>query len=179
LYFAGKPNTNWWFMIKNESSLRFFPDEGFLFRIMTYADKLKDPRWQKKRLEVFERDNFTCTLCGDKLTTLHVHHREYLGYADPWEYTLDILTTHCSHCHTAVEHFKSGSFRPTFIFKEINTAGIPHMVCFSKADGEVKIRIVAYDPINECIVDLIQIREEKMEILYSEFIKFKEKNAER
>ena len=26
---------------------------------MSYSDKLKDPRWQRKRLEIFERDNWT------------------------------------------------------------------------------------------------------------------------
>jgi len=27
---------------------------------LTYSEKLKDPRWQKKRLEILSRDNFTC-----------------------------------------------------------------------------------------------------------------------
>ena len=33
---------------------------------MGYSEKLKDPRWQKKRLEILERDNFRCQYCGDK-----------------------------------------------------------------------------------------------------------------
>ena len=31
---------------------------------MTYTEKLKDPRWQKKRLEILERDNWECQDCG-------------------------------------------------------------------------------------------------------------------
>ena len=35
----------------------------------TYKQKLKDPRWQKKRLKVLERDDWKCTRletdCGD------------------------------------------------------------------------------------------------------------------
>lgn len=71
---------------------------------LSYSDKLKDPRWQKKRLEILNRDEFKCTLCGDVKTTLHVHHKEYAG--DPWECEDDLLTTHCEHCHMIVEWLK-------------------------------------------------------------------------
>jgi 5-methylcytosine-specific restriction endonuclease McrA len=71
----------------------------------TYAEKLLDPRWQKKRLEILNRDNFKCTLCGDKETELHVHHEEYSG--DPWEAPVDKLKTLCKHCHKVVEYHKS------------------------------------------------------------------------
>jgi len=40
----------------------------------TYRRKLADPRWQKKRLEILERDGFECNSCGDSSTELHVHH---------------------------------------------------------------------------------------------------------
>ena len=65
---------------------------------MTYAEKLKDPRWQKKRLKILERDEFMCRHCGDNNNTLHVHH---IGYSkgDPWETKDDLLITLCSVCH--------------------------------------------------------------------------------
>lgn len=63
-----------------------------------YSEKLRDPRWQKKRLEIFNRDKFTCVLCLDKSTTLHVHHEEYFG--DPWEAENGNLKTLCAHCHS-------------------------------------------------------------------------------
>lgn len=63
----------------------------------TYSEKLKDPRWQKKRLQILERDNFSCTHCGDNKTTLHVHHISYSG--NPWDVKDDLLTTLCESCH--------------------------------------------------------------------------------
>lgn len=72
----------------------------------TYSEKLKDPRWQKKRLEVLQRDNFTCQLCGDAETELHVHHHSYVKGRQPWEYELTNVVTYCKHCHRVVEELK-------------------------------------------------------------------------
>lgn len=69
----------------------------------TYSEKLKDPRWQKKRLEIFERDNWTCQICDSKEKTLHVHHWHYENGLDPWEYANFSLTTLCNSCHE-MEH---------------------------------------------------------------------------
>lgn len=68
----------------------------------TYAEMLKDPRWQKKKTEILNRDNFTCQLCGDTKNTLHVHHKYYLENHKPWEYTDDALVTLCEECHSWV-----------------------------------------------------------------------------
>lgn len=64
-----------------------------------YFAKLKDPRWQKKRLEILNRDQFTCRLCDDKESTLHVHHVWYERGADPWDYPENCLITLCENCH--------------------------------------------------------------------------------
>ena len=66
---------------------------------MSYYDLLKDPRWQKKRLEIFNRDNWACQICGEKKATLHVHHKIYLKNKNPWEYPDELLATLCEHCH--------------------------------------------------------------------------------
>jgi len=73
----------------------------------TYSEKLKDPRWQKKRLEVLQRDSFTCQLCGDAETELHVHHHTYAKGRQPWEYELTNFSTYCKHCHCVVEDLKT------------------------------------------------------------------------
>ncbi len=72
----------------------------------TYADKLKDPRWQRRRLEIMQRDNFRCVKCGDDKNTLQVHHKEYIMDCDPWRYDDDYLSTLCMHCHQEITDFK-------------------------------------------------------------------------
>ena len=67
--------------------------------IKTYADKLKDPRWQRRRLEILQRDNWGCIYCGDKTSELQVHHLLYLSNRDPWEYDDEHLVTACIACH--------------------------------------------------------------------------------
>lgn len=74
---------------------------------LTYSEKLKDPRWQKKRLEIFQRDEFKCKFCGDAETELQVHHKEYINGRLPWEYDNEKLVTLCCHCHEIVEITKS------------------------------------------------------------------------
>ncbi len=63
----------------------------------SYSEKLKDPRWQKKRLNILNRDGFSCQWCGDKEHTLHVHHLKYKG--DPWDAPDEWLLTICEDCH--------------------------------------------------------------------------------
>lgn len=71
----------------------------------SYREKLLDPRWQKKRLEILSRDEFTCQICGDKETTLHVHHKFYNSGAEPWEYRDGALVTVCANCHEPEAEF--------------------------------------------------------------------------
>jgi hypothetical protein len=66
---------------------------------MLYWEKLKDPRWQKKRLLIFERDNYTCQKCSDTESCLNVHHLIYLPHTDPWNYDNNLLITLCESCH--------------------------------------------------------------------------------
>lgn len=70
----------------------------------TYYEKLRDPRWQKKRLEIMQRDGFACRMCGDKSKTLNVHHGYYARKTDPWEYPEETLWTLCEACHEDAQH---------------------------------------------------------------------------
>lgn len=65
-----------------------------------YSEKLKDPRWQKKRLEVLEFYGWECSLCGDTESMLHVHHRDYFKGREPWEYEVSQLEVLCKTCHS-------------------------------------------------------------------------------
>jgi len=64
-----------------------------------YSEKLKDPRWQRMRLEILQRDDWRCCICGDKTRTLHVHHMVYFWGRDPWDYSPSLLRTLCEVCH--------------------------------------------------------------------------------
>jgi hypothetical protein len=66
---------------------------------MSYADLLKDPRWQKKRLQILERDGWKCRACHDGSTTLHVHHLIYIKGQAPWDYKDSALIALCEDCH--------------------------------------------------------------------------------
>lgn len=70
----------------------------------SYLELLKDPRWQKKRLRIMERDNFTCRMCNDTKSTLTVHHKRYVWGRKPWEYTDKDLITFCEDCHSLVSN---------------------------------------------------------------------------
>lgn len=87
---------------------------------MTYADKLKDPRWQKKRLEILNRDEFTCRFCGSKKNTLHVHHTGY-ATSNPWETPDKCLVTLCEFCHEQEERDLQKSI--DFLIKHLKLSG--------------------------------------------------------
>lgn len=71
---------------------------------MTYSEKLRDPRWQKLRLLVFSRDEWTCKCCGAKDKNLQVHHLKYIKGIEPWDYEPHFLITYCETCHNTEHH---------------------------------------------------------------------------
>jgi 5-methylcytosine-specific restriction endonuclease McrA len=70
---------------------------------MMYSEKLRDPRWQKLRLKIFERDGWKCVVCSASDKTLEVHHMRYRRH--PWDVPQKYLQTLCSQCHRS-KHFK-------------------------------------------------------------------------
>ena len=71
----------------------------FLFIMSTYYEKLRSPQWQRKRLEIMERDDFTCRSCGSTDNPLNVHHKTYRKNTDPWDYDDKNFITYCEDCH--------------------------------------------------------------------------------
>jgi len=69
---------------------------------VSYSDKLKHPFWQKKRLEILERDNWKCRICQTKDKTLHVHHGYYEKDKNPWDYPNESLSVLCDDCHNDI-----------------------------------------------------------------------------
>ncbi len=91
---------------------------GFYF-VMTYSEKLKDPRWQKKRLEVLNRDGWACRDCGDTTKQLHVHHSHYERGA-PWETGEQFLLTLCRGCHETRQAHED-------VIKRMTSCGLAYM----------------------------------------------------
>jgi hypothetical protein len=81
---------------------------------MTYIEKLQDPQWQKKRLEIMSRDGFQCIKCSSKTNTLTVHHFYYISGRMPWEYPSQSMVTLCRKCH--VEGNDDSCPRPSYFY---------------------------------------------------------------
>ena len=73
----------------------------------SYNSKLRDARWQRKRLEVMNRDKWTCRCCGvyGDGVVFNVHHAYYESGKNPWEYPSDSLVTWCSDCHSIMHDY--------------------------------------------------------------------------
>jgi 5-methylcytosine-specific restriction endonuclease McrA len=71
----------------------------------TYSERLKDPRWQKRRLEIMNAAGFKCTWCGTSEDTLNVHHFSYSKSGNPWDVDDSSLVCICQKCHE-VNHIK-------------------------------------------------------------------------
>lgn len=71
--------------------------------MQNYLEQLKDPRWQRLRLRVMERENFACEECHSSEKSLNVHHCFYLPDKAPWEYPLYTFRCLCEDCHKAVK----------------------------------------------------------------------------
>ncbi len=74
---------------------------------MTYREKLRDPRWQRLRLTVMNRDGWRCQsdVCvahHNPRVMLVVHHKRYIAGREPWDYPPDELITLCVKCHDSI-----------------------------------------------------------------------------
>ena len=65
----------------------------------TYQLQLQSKKWKSKRLKIFKRDDFKCTVCGSK-ERLNVHHTFYYHKRiKAWLYPDASLITVCEDCH--------------------------------------------------------------------------------
>ena len=71
-----------------------------------YRKKLRDPRWQRKRLSILERADWRCEWCGNSRSNLQVHHGWYPPKGkerDPWQVPGAVLYCLCDSCHERAE----------------------------------------------------------------------------
>jgi hypothetical protein len=115
----------------------------------TYSEQLKDPRWQRKRIEIMQRDNFGCQLCGDTQTELHIHHKKYLKNKLAFEYDNTHLITYCKHCHIVTEYLKpikikklikfNNSFGRLFIIKTNDYYDVYFLIFDTNTDKVISV----------------------------------------
>ncbi len=67
--------------------------------MLSYKEQLQHPNWQRKRLEIFQRDDFTCQICGATDKQIQVHHLYYLPGTHVWEYDDEAMKTVCNEHH--------------------------------------------------------------------------------
>lgn len=72
--------------------------------MITYEEKLEDPKWMVKRRRIIERDNGICCDCGLTSENLQVHHLVYKG--EPWDVDDKYLITLCERCHHYRHHLR-------------------------------------------------------------------------
>lgn len=70
----------------------------------TYSEKLRDPRWQRKRLQILNEANFICEDCGSDEKPLNVHHIIYRRGKSPWDYENKEFKCLCDTCHQIWHH---------------------------------------------------------------------------
>ena len=87
----------------------------------SYGEKLLDPRWQRMRLKILERDGWSCRRCGETTVTLHVHHKRYAFGREPWDYSPTDLVTLCQECHQ--EEYESRKESEAILLELLATQG--------------------------------------------------------
>ena len=66
----------------------------------------QDPRWQKLRLEIMQRDEWKCVACRQSHKPMNVHHIEYHG--NLWNTPPSLLQTLCNECHESLGPHRLG-----------------------------------------------------------------------
>lgn len=113
---------------------------------MTYSEKLRDPRWQKKRLQILERDNWCCQSCRCDDRNLQVHHLFY-SKRDPWDYPDEAYQTLCDACHRERQAMVDSGIEKlrvllggvkTCLISDVIQSAVDHAIALGAGSGEIK-----------------------------------------
>lgn len=129
---------------------------------ISYIEKLKNPLWQKKRLEIFQRDGFRCTSmgCFEDGKTLHVHHLDYISGREPWDYPNEYFMTLCEDCHNDIT-----KRRPEYEKKIINQLRLKLKDGFIQKCAAELFESFTQEQLHDLIYMLWEIKDNQSEIL--------------
>lgn len=137
-----------------------------------YSEKLKDPRWQRKRLEILGRDNFACISCHANDKTLVVHHLFYKKNRLPWEYDNKNLITLCEDCHKD-EHDNRKSME-TLVISSLRDKMFTNIDVFNIFMGIEEMKMVDTPQVISAAIAYGLTDENIMKIIVSHYLTAKE-----
>ena len=131
-----------------------------------YAELLRKPQWQKRRLQMLEKAGWKCIECGATELQLHVHHKRYISSAKPWEYEDEDLAVLCERCHE-LAHGRESSAQPCKSWQRRKPSAVRTMLRLVMLRPEWAARltanIVPADSSDGCaliaIIDMISLSE--------------------
>ncbi len=130
----------------------------------TYSEMLKHPKWQKKRLEVLQRDNFKCDKCGDEETELHIHHKERTA-KDPRDEPIKNLVALCRICHFIVERDEKLFYTGSAINKVMLSDNC--FIAISFKEGGTILSLYSFD-LNSNLLEIIEGGTDKFKELFTQ-----------
>lgn len=130
----------------------------------SYSEKLKHPNWQKKRLSILNRDNFTCQLCQDTETELQIHHTQYTA-SEPYLEPDENLITLCKHCHLVTEAFHRDGMEETQIIKLVKVKSLSGYTFYIRFSGDT-IGIMYHNPTEDTWTAIARLKPETFKRIY-------------
>lgn len=73
-----------------------------LFNMDNFKDQYNSEKWEKKRREIYRRDNWHCRICDVTRVKLNAHHLYYDKDKNIWDYDNECLVTLCDNCHDKI-----------------------------------------------------------------------------
>jgi hypothetical protein len=115
----------YFFELGNAWNMGFYPRGDDLTEtadFRRYTEKLRDPRWIKKRDHIRQRANYACEECGNS-GYVEVHHCCYVRGWQPWEYSDYLLKCVCRGCHEqrAVIETRMNGFLSSLTMKQMES----------------------------------------------------------
>ncbi len=96
---------------------------------LSFEEQIKDPSWQRKRLEILKRDEWMCQICFSDENQLQVHHKRYKKNTHYWDYDDSNFISLCCDCHSRVSSV-GNDIKAALHFE-------PNLMLFEKVQKEI------------------------------------------